>query len=190
MFIFIDCETTGLNPYDHDVTELGCIVIEKHNKWIVNPKKIFHKRLHIQNKDKADDVALEIGNYSETIWDRTAVTAEEGFTELNKWLKETSPSEKPTGCAHNSEFDKSMITANCDRFGIFPFLDESWMDTIAIWKLYKEFNNLTHLGNSNKAMCSHFNVENIKAHTAMADSVASAQCLVKMLNLMKIGKNE
>lgn len=190
MFVFIDVETSGLNPYEHDCTELGCIAIENiKDKWKVNPKKVFHKRLLLQNPEKAEEEALEISHYSESLWQKTGLPAENGFLELNNWLKTISPSEKPTGCAHNAEFDKSMITANCDRLGIFPFLDEAWIDTIAMWKLYKEFNNLTHLGNSNKVMCSHFKIDNAKAHAALADSVASAQCMAIMLNLMKIDKH-
>lgn len=185
MFIFIDCETSGLNPYDHDVTELGAIVIEKNNdKWVVNAKKAYHKRLLLQDPDKADEEALEVGHYSEAQWEKTGVSAEEGFLDFNEWLKSVSPSEKPNGCAHNAEFDKSMITANCDRFGVYPFLTEAWIDTVAMWILYKKFNDLTHLGNSNKVMCDHFKVENKKAHAALADAIASAQCMTKMLNRM------
>lgn len=190
MFIFIDVETSGLNPYDHDISEYACIVIDKVNdKWKANPKKVFHKRFLLQNPENAEEEALEISHYSESLWEKTAVGAEEGLLELNEWLKSISPSEKPTGCAHNAEFDKSMTVANCDRFGIFPFLDEHWVDSITLWKLYKVFNDLTHLGNSNKVMCNHFKIENAKAHNALADSVASAQCMAAMLNVMSIGKH-
>lgn len=183
MFIFLDCETSGLDPYIHDITELGVIIIEKlKNKWIVNPKKYFHKRLFLQNPENADDEALEIGHYNEELWQKTAAMAEEGLLEFNDWLKNISPSEKPTMCAHNAEFDKSMILSNCDRFKIFPFMNESWLDSIGVWTLFKSFHNLNHLGNSNKAMCSYFKVENVKAHAALADSAASAQCLSIMLN--------
>lgn len=185
MFIFIDCETTGLNPYDHDVTELGAIIIEKDSKkWFANPKKAYHKRLLIQNMEKADDEALEIGHYSESTWEKFGVKAEEAFLDFNEWLKSVSPSEKPDPAAHNAEFDKSMIVANCDRFGVYPYLSECWIDTIALWTLYKKFNGLTHLGNSNEVMCNYFKIENKKAHAALADAVASAQCMAIMLNKM------
>jgi len=139
----------------------------------------------LQDPDKAQEEALEIGHYTEALWEKTGVTAEEGFLDFNEWLKNASPSEKPIPCAHNAEFDKSMIISNCDRFKIYPFLSDAWIDTIAMWILFKEFNNLSHLGNSNKAMCGHFKVENQKAHAALADAVASAQCMAIMLNKMK-----
>lgn len=191
MFVFIDVETSGLNPYDHDCTEIGCIAVEQIKEvWKVNPKKVYHKRLLLQKPENAEEEALEIGHYSEALWEKTGVDAESGLLEMNEWLKTISPSEKPTGCAHNAEFDKSMVIANSDRFGIFPFLDEHWIDSIAIWKLYKEFNGITHLGNSNKVMCNYFKVENAKAHAALADSIASAQCLAKMLNSISIKKHD
>lgn len=187
MFIFIDVETTGLNPYDHDLVELAAIAIEKKknkNEWRINPKKYYHKRLLIQNEDNVNEEALEVCHYSESLWLKTAVGAEEGLLDFNSWLKDISPSEKPIGCAHNAEFDKSMILANSDRFKIFPYINESWIDSIAIWAIYKELMGLTHLGNSNKVMCNYFKIENKKAHNALADSVASAQCLAIMLNRM------
>jgi DNA polymerase III epsilon subunit-like protein len=51
-----------------------------------------------------------------------------------------------------------------------------------LWVLYKKFNGLNHLGNSNAAMCKHFKIDNVKAHAALSDAVASAQCLAIMLN--------
>lgn len=185
MFMFIDVETSGLDPYDSDISELAAIVLEKvKNKWIVNPRKYYHKRLWLQKPDNADDEALEIGHYNEELWLKTGVEAEEGLLDFNEWLKKTSPSEKPTACAHNAEFDKSMILSNCDRFKIYPFLNESWLDSINVWMLFKMYHDLTHLGNSNKAMCTYFKIDNVKAHAALSDSAASAQCLAIMLNNM------
>jgi hypothetical protein len=84
MFVFIDVETTGLDPYIADCSELGCIIVEKvDDKWKANPKKHFHKRLLIQNEENADEEALEIGHYSESLWHKTGVNAEYGFMEMN-----------------------------------------------------------------------------------------------------------
>ena len=187
MFVFVDCETSGLTP-DHDITECAAIVVEKSSKWKTNPKKVFHKRFLLQNEKIAEKEALEIGHYNETVWQKNGVSAKDGLLEFNEWLKEISPSEKPTCCAHNSEFDKSMILSNSDRYSIFIYCDESWIDSIAVWKLYKLYNNLTHLGNSNKAMCNYFDIKNVKAHNALSDTVSSAQCFAIMLNELRFQK--
>ena len=191
MFIFIDTETSGLDPYEHDVLECGAIVIERiADKWRVNPKKYFHKRFLIQSPDKAQEEALEICHYQESLWEKTGVNIEQGLLEFNEWLKEISPSEKPTACAFNAEFDKSMIISNCERFKIFPYLQEVWFDSLGLWVLYKTMTNVRHVGNSNKAVCNYFKVENMKAHAALADSIASAQCMAIILNKISFKQDD
>jgi DNA polymerase III alpha subunit (gram-positive type) len=185
-FLFLDTETTGLDPYTQDITEIGCIMIDNVNgKFKVNAKKVFHKRIKIQNEDTAQEEALEVGHYIESLWNKTGVEAEEGLKEWNDWLREMSPGNKPIICAQNAEFDKSFVFSNCDRYHVFPFVDNAWIDLIAIWAVYKVMNGLEHLNNSNAAICKHFGVENVKAHAALSDAVASAQCFCEILNKLE-----
>ncbi len=181
MPVFLDLETTGLDPVDGaEITEIGCILIK--NDGAVDAKNIFHKRLTIQHMDKANPEALEVGHYNQTIWEKTSVHPEIGLKEWNDWLKEVSPGGKPIIIAQNAEFDKSFIFSQCDIYNIFPYIHNNWIDLISVWLIYKMKNNLTHLGDSLGVICSHFEVDNAKAHAALADAVASAQCFSKLMN--------
>jgi DNA polymerase III epsilon subunit-like protein len=186
MFIFIDLETSNLDPLA-DITEIGCVAIGKDDdkKYKVKPKDIFHKRFLIQNKEMISEEALEVGHYSETIWEKSGVHPKDGLSEWNEWLKKVSPASKPVMCGQNAEFDKSFIFSACDRYNIMPYIGTSWVDLIGLWIVYKDMNGLNHLGNSNAAICEYFKVDNIKAHAALSDSLASAMAMCNLLNLMK-----
>ena len=181
-FIFFDVETSGLDP-SQDITELGAIYID--SNYTPNLKKFFHRRLILQNPDLADEEALEIGHYNEVMWEKTAVPAEQGLLEFNDWLKEMCPSEKPTMIAQNAEFDKSFLYSNSDRFTVCPYIENSWLDLIAPWLMYKDIKKLNHLMNSQKAITKHFGIKNAKAHAALTDAAAGAQCFEKLMKMVE-----
>lgn len=173
--IFTDLETTGLDPVDGaEITEIGCILIK--DDFSIDARSTFHKRFTIQHMDKANPEALEIGHYSEQMWEKTSVHPEIGLKEWNDWLKKVSPGGKPIMIAQNAEFDKSFIFAQCDLYKVFPYIHNTWIDLISLWLAYKLKKKLMHLGDSLGVICTHFGVENAKAHAALADSIASAQC--------------
>ena len=185
-FIFLDTETSGLDPYIADITECGCILIDEiDGKYKANLKTTFHKRFLLQNSENAQEEALEIGHYSEELWKKTAVPADQGLRDLNQWLQKVGSGSKPIIVAQNAEFDKSMIFSNCDRFLIFPYIDNAWVDLIALWVVYKEFNNLHHLNNNQGVISKHFDVINVKAHAALSDAATGAVCFCHILNYLK-----
>jgi len=178
-FIFLDTETSGLDPYKHDITEIGAVYIR--DDYSVDLKSTFHKRLLLQNPDNADEEALEVGHYSESQWEKTGVHAEEGLLDFNKYLQEVCPSEKPTIVAQNAEFDKSMWYSNADRYQVTPFASNTWIDLISLWIIYKVKNGYTHLTDSQGVISKHLGIENPKAHAALADAATGAKCFEKMM---------
>lgn len=181
-FVFLDTETSGLNV-DQDITEIGAVYIDDFFKS--NLRKTFHKRLLLQNPDIADEEALKVGHYNETLWEKTAVNAENGLLQFNEWLKEISPAEKPIIVAQNAEFDKSMLFSNADRFKIYPYVALSWIDLISVWIIYKYKNNLKQLNNNQDTIAKHFGITNPKAHAALADSATGALCFSKITQAVK-----
>ena len=180
---FIDLETTGIDPVEGaEITEIGCILIK--DDFSVDSKHTFHKRFTIQHMDKANPEALEVGHYNQVIWDKSSVHPEAGLKEWNDWLKEVSPGGKPIMAAQNAEFDKSFIFAQCDLYQVFPYIHNTWIDLISLWLAYKLKNKLTHLGDGLGVICSHFGVDNMNAHAALADAVASAMCMSKLMKRM------
>lgn len=181
--IFTDLETTGLDPVEgSEITEIGCVLIK--DDFSIDLKNTFHKRFTIQHIDKANPEALEVGHYNQMMWDKTAVHPEVGLKEWNDWLKKVSPSGKPIIVAQNAEFDKSFIFSQCDIYNIFPYINNTWIDLISIWIAYKLKTKQTHLGDSLGVICTHFKVENAKAHAALADALASAYCMSKLMKMM------
>ena len=181
-FIFLDTETSGLDPYIHDITEIGAVYID--DKYKPDLTKTFHKRLLLQNPENADEEALEVGHYSEKQWESTGISAEAGLLEFNDWLREVSPSGRPVIVAQNAEFDKSMLFSNADRFKVYPFVDNGWYDLIALWISFKHKHNLMHMFNSQGVIAKHFDIKNPKAHAALTDAATGALCFHKMMTSM------
>jgi len=178
-FVFLDTETSSLDPYNGDITECGCVYID--DKCNADLKNVFHKRFKLQNPANADEEALAIGHYSESIWEKSAVSADTGLLELNEWLKGVSPSNKPIMVATNAEFDKSFLFSHADRFHVYLYVSPTWIDLISLWLIFKYKNNLNHLSNGQEQIAKHFNITNPKAHMAITDAATGALCFSKMM---------
>lgn len=185
MIIFFDTETTGLDPNVHDIIEIGAVALDDKCK---PTNKTFHRRLIIQNPATVEQAALDINGYDPVVWEKSGITASNGLSELNEWLKSVSPDSKPFMAATNAMFDKSFLYSNCDRFKIFPFVDNIWLDLYQIWMTYKMKKGLLSLGNSQEAICNQFDVKNSKAHTALADASAGAECYYKIMEKLTFEK--
>ena len=180
--IYFDTETTGLDPNTQDIIEIGAILLD--DKFKRDSTKTYHKRLHIQNPTTVSEEALAINHYDSEKWEKEAIPAKEGLLDFNKWLKEVSPDAKPHFAATNAMFDKSFLYSNCDRFQIYPYVDNAWIDIYPIWIIYKYKNNLMHLGNGQEAIADHFDIKNVKAHAALFDAMVGAECMSRLINMM------
>jgi DNA polymerase III epsilon subunit-like protein len=65
---FIDLETTGLNPYTHEIIEIGCLIAKQNEngEWI--PTDEFEFKVKPEHIETAQQDALRINGYNETDW--------------------------------------------------------------------------------------------------------------------------
>jgi DNA polymerase III alpha subunit (gram-positive type) len=77
--VFIDLEMTGLDPAIHEITEIGCLVVNR-NLEILTTYEQKVKPLHIET---ADPVAIELTGYTNEKWN-DAISLSEALTEVNK----------------------------------------------------------------------------------------------------------
>jgi len=176
---FVDVETTGFNPDEHEVIELGAIVARQVPSG--DPEKgprleIIHEleyKIKPQHIETADPGALRVNGYSEADWLFAA--------DLEQVMKDFA--EKTAGAtfvAHNLVFDWNFINKAFEKSSVKSKLHYAKLDTISI-----AFARLYHLEKAQafslKALAELTGVENEKAHTALADARTTMRVYKKLL---------
>ena len=164
-FVVFDLETTGLNPNNEKIVEIGAIKIEngvftKSFSSLVNPgipipsgaSNVHHiYDIDVKDKPKIDKV---LADFYKFVQDSTLV-------------------------AHNIPFDFSFIKAEGKSLGIY-FDELEQLDTLHMSrKVFKHLHqhNLPYL-------TKHFNIVHESKHRAVDDAVATAKLLVKIFESM------
>ena len=97
-YIFIDIETSGLDPDFHEILEIACIKIEPNGK-----KQTYYTKIHPMNIEIANTKALEINGYNPKDW-RDASYPPEVAEKLETFLSGAML------IGHNIKFDVAFIS--------------------------------------------------------------------------------
>lgn len=83
--VFLDCETTGLDPVAHEVWEVGAIVRDSMPEGIEShmPDVEHHWFLPLRRFETADPFALDIGKF----WERYVWPDAKKYTEMDEWCR-------------------------------------------------------------------------------------------------------
>lgn len=151
--VFLDTETTGLDPYKHEIIEVA----------VLRPDLLWHTRIKPLNLDGAQPRALEINGYRDhpELWDGAPI-----FTEVADQLVE-----QLTDCViigTNTQFDMNFITQALERCGIEDRrIAYHWIDLATL-----AYEHLVPCGLHSLALkniCKFVGVTNEGEHTATAD---------------------
>jgi len=178
-----DTETTGLDYVDNSPIEISII------RFSTKEQKTW--KLKALNEDKINLGSLKVnGHKLEDITHKTKIGKEtyldpkNVIIDIENWIMEDNlGAEERIICGHNVDFDKNMLKflwKKLDSLDTFPFgrrsLDsfqlEFFLDMIA--KSYKESYSLSSL-------LKKYGVKNEKAHTAEADTKATASLFEKII---------
>lgn len=181
--VFLDIETTGLNPDTHEIIELGAILVEqtfdatgrgnlrvlKEAEWKIIPEHI----------ETADPEALRINGYSQEDW-KNAVSLNRALTEFKELAR------GGIAVGHNVSFDLSFIEKAFRKEKLVYPLHYHKLDTISLAyaKLWDKKDAQTF---SLKALCEYFGIVNEKAHTALADTRATLALYKKIFEIGEQG---
>lgn len=171
-FAVIDLETTGLNPHQHEIIEIGLVLtqspafkIEQECEWKVRPERL----------KSADPKALEIAGYDPKLWQK-AVSLQEAMQELSEMT------ENAIMVAHNISFD-------------WNFLQEAFLQTGVPDKMHYHRLDLLSMAYA-RLFCTgqvqRYNLESLAAyfgvpldrthrHGALEDARATYEIFVKLL---------
>lgn len=183
----VDTETTGLDPYKHDVIELSLIRLstQEQKTWFMKPICT----------DNADPGALRVNGHKiedlrgDTKYGRdTYMNASKVIVEIENWITEDSvPNERRVLVGQNCPYDKSMLEhlwKKCDSRDSFPF-GRRYLDTQVIEFFQDWCRGSMAEGYSLANLVKKYGVKNEKAHSAAADTKVTKEVFERQVEFFK-----
>lgn len=161
-YIVVDLETTGLDPYkgceiiEIGITEIINGEIVKNYSRLIKPKNIIPKFItditNIDNDMVKNEESIEVilPKFREYIGDRVII-------------------------AHNAKFDLKFLNYYLEKMNLNPIT--KYICTLELLK-----QNKSYKGKNKKleTACKYYNIENINAHRADSDTLATAKLFLKI----------
>ncbi len=168
---FIDIETTGLDVFDHEIIEIGCVLTTPKLKVIEE----FELKIKPEHIETADSISMKINHYDEALW-VDAYSLKEAIKILSNKVKDSII------VGQNVAFDSSFLEHAFSKTKIKNSMHYHRLDTISIaWaKLNKDI-DFEHF--SLRDMCLRFGIKNEKAHNALSDARATYELYKKLMSI-------
>jgi len=165
----IDIETSGLNPREHEILDIACIMDGKEFHMKVKPKRM----------EFASEKAIEINGYTPEKW-KDASDLDVVLLLLNDFVRPTKDAEIPAFMAYNVAFDWGFMAEAYHTTGVpNPFTYQKLCIMSIAWSTMPDMNPP-----SLKAMCTKFT---IRPEPEVHEAINGAWCAYKvamMLNLV------
>lgn len=168
---FIDIETTGLNLLEHEIIELGCVLVAPDMK-VIEEFDIKIKPEHIEN---ANPTSLKVNHYKEEDW-KDAMSLKDAMKIFSKKVKGAIM------VGQNIAFDSSFLEFAFAKLNMENTMHYHKLDTIAIaWAKLHRDPELKRF--SLREMCLRFGIKNERSHTALSDARATFELYKKLMEL-------
>lgn len=169
--LFLDLETTGLNPGVHEITEIGALLVSQPEFEVL---KTFEAKTLPTHLETASPEALQIGHFDAALWQKEGRPLKEALLELSEI------GQGAILAGFNLTFDWAFLQNSFNEVGLpDPFYYHRY-DVMS-----SAFSMLYHQVNINKfslrECCQFFGISNRKAHTALADAQATYEVFVGLM---------
>ena len=177
--LWLDTETTGLNPNIHGLREVGFIV---EIDGVVMEKGVFYINPFTYEKQiEIDDYALFISN--KTIeelktYDRSSLSLKEFIKTIVKYINVNSKEDVFTIAGYNVGFDIGFIKAWFDDIGpkdaYKTLFNYKALDVFSLVFFLRNLDLIDTENDKLETLCKYFNID-IDAHNALSDILATKQ---------------
>jgi DNA polymerase III epsilon subunit-like protein len=165
----VDIETSGLDPFEHEILDIACIMDGKE----------FHTKVKPTHMQFASEEAIKINGYTPEAW-ADAVPLDAALIMLNDFVRPTMSGEIPAMMAYNVAFDWGFLQKAYRDTGVpNPFTYQKLCLMSIAWSTMSTMNPPTL-----EAMCTKFH---ITPEPAVHEAINGAWCAYKvalMLNLV------
>ena len=162
-FLAIDLETTGLNPYKHEIIEIGAVAFNIEGlgdefSVLIRPER------------KMDPKARAIHQISAAEIEEKAVSLADGLAAFQKFMPEGS------WVFHNAPFDLSFLKQSFTAVKA-PWLNRSYYDHLQLSRKLRS----ERISHSLDAIKKELGIDTGQAHRALADARATALAFIHLL---------
>lgn len=161
-YVVVDLETTGLDPYK------GCEIIEIGITEIINDKIVRNYSRLIKPKRGIPPFIEELTNISNEM-----VANEKSLEEVLHKFRDYIGNK--TIIAHNAKFDLKFLNYYLKELGL-----EQITKHICTLELLKKNKNYKGRNKKLETACQYYNIENVNAHRADSDTLATAKLFLKI----------
>lgn len=170
---FIDLETTGTSPWNHEIIEIGCMLVKQNDDGTYATLEEFEVKVKPEHIETAEIGALRVNGYDEGAW-LFAHSQKEALTLV---------SQKCDGCvmvAQNASFDYSFLAVAFGKYDVKDPFFYAKLDPIPMaflrFRKDPEMDSFTL-----RKLCEKYGIKNEKAHTALADVRATFEVFKKIM---------
>ncbi len=167
-YIAFDTETTGLNPINDRIIELGAVLFENGK-----PVKRFETLINVGMSIPARVTA--VNNITNDMLEN-APTEEKVYAEFIDFLKDVL-NQRTIICAHNAKFDMGFLSETLMRLGYDAKIN--YIDTLSFSR--KKIMGLYNY--KQDTVAGYFNIKNEQVHRAASDAETCGKILWKLLEL-------
>lgn len=167
--IYYDFETTGFNPYHHEVIEIGAID---------NDNRTFSKFL-LTRSGTVPSKITEVTGITTDLLAREGIAPEDAFQQFLEWIDLCQETHDVVIIAHNNDgFDELFFRQHAKKFGLswiqskYTFVDSLRLAQFILPTLYSH---------RQQHLLKHFNIINTAAHRAIADCT----CLKRLVRILQ-----
>ncbi len=162
-FVAIDLETTGLNPYRHEIIEIGAVAftldgLERDFSILIRPERKMDPKARAIHQISAEELATN------------AVSLEEGVTAFMQFMTEGS------WVFHNAPFDLAFLKQAFSSVKR-PWPNRSYYDHLQLSRKLRS----ERVSHSLQSIKKELGIETGQAHRALADARATALAFTNLL---------
>jgi len=168
--LFLDLETTGLNPGYQEICDIGAVLVSQPGLEILQK---FERKVKPEHFETASKEALQIIGYTPEKW-AGAISLQQGLSEL----AEIGQGAMLAG--FNVTFDWAFLQAGFNQVGLpDPFYYHRYDLMSAMFTKYYDNNKFSRFSLSE--CCRFFGITNRAAHTALSDAEATYEVYAAMM---------
>jgi DNA polymerase III alpha subunit (gram-positive type) len=170
---FVDIETTGVNPFKHEIIEIGCMMVRQNDDGTYTALEEFEVKVKPEHIESAEISALRVNGYDESQW-LFAHSQKEALTLISQKC------EGAVMVAQNASFDYSFLAVGFGKYDVPDPFFYAKLDTIPL--AYLRFKDDPDMDSFTlRKLCERFGIKNDKAHTAMADIRATFEVFKRLM---------